>query len=183
MSYTTRKPIKTIFFDRDGVINDVVIRDKVVASPRTKQELSVRADFLSFYKSLPHTELNLFVVSNQPDVARNLMSHDSLNEITAEITEHARFNEVRYCTHDNEDDCCCRKPKPGMIVELLEKYNLSADEAIIIGDSYKDILAGNAAGVGTVYLLGSYNASVRCEPNFTIRSLHDITQHYTFARA
>jgi D-glycero-D-manno-heptose 1,7-bisphosphate phosphatase len=176
------KAIKTIFFDRDGVINDVVIRGTVIASPRSVDELKLREDFVSFYQSLASAALNFFIVSNQPDVARRLMSPEDLNSITQNITAQANFREVRYCTHDDRDNCHCRKPKPGMITELLEKYNLSPDEAIIVGDSYKDILAGNAAGIGTVYLLGSYNASVKCEPNFTVRSLHDITQHYTFAR-
>ncbi len=177
------KPIKTIFFDRDGIVNDVVIRGEVVASPRNTKELALRADFITFYESIAQLPLNLFVVSNQPDVARSLMSQEDLNRITEQISTHATFKEVRYCTHDNADECNCRKPNPGMIVDLLEKYNLAADEAIIVGDSYKDILAGDAAGVGTVYLLGSYNATNKCKPNITVRSLHDIKQHYTFARA
>lgn len=176
------KPIKTIFFDRDGVINEVVMRGTVVASPRSVAELKLRKDFLEFYSKIAAAQLNLFVVSNQPDVARNLMTADDLGAITNNITEQAQFKEVRYCTHDNAEECHCRKPKPGMIVDLLEKYNLSPSEAIIVGDSYKDILAGNAAGIGTVYLLGSYNASVDCDPHLTVRSLQDITQHYTFTR-
>ena len=175
---TVPKKINTIFFDRDGVINEVVMRGAVVGSPRTLVELSIRDDFKEFYKEISGLGLNLFVVSNQPDVSRKDLSTEALDSMTAQIESQGPFKEVRYCTHDNDHHCECRKPKPGMILSLLNKYNLSPDSALIVGDSHKDILAGSAAGIETVYLLGSYNATIRCEPNTVIRSLNEIFHHY-----
>ena len=180
---TVPKKISTIFFDRDGIINDVVMRGTVVGSPRKLDELTIRDDFNSFYQQISQLGLNLFVVSNQPDVARKDLSTDALNLMTEKIETHGTFKEIVYCTHDNDDHCECRKPKPGMILRLLHKYNLAADTALIVGDSHKDILAGSAAGIETVYLLGSYNATIRCEPNTVVSNLNELLHHYQLSVA
>jgi len=144
--------LKTLFLDRDGIINEIVMRHGVISSPRNTAEFVIRADFIEFYKRLESTSLNVFVVSNQPDVKRGGIAEADLGEIVDVMKQRFKFTEIVHCIHDDSDDCKCRKPKPGMITGFLEKYDLCADEAIIIGDSYKDILAGKAAGIGTVYL-------------------------------
>jgi D-glycero-D-manno-heptose 1,7-bisphosphate phosphatase len=168
------KMIKTIFLDRDGIINEVVLRDSTVTSPRTLEEFKISNDFVELYQQLESLRLNLFVVSNQPDISRNLLAKDDLESMTAEIKRKFCFREILYCTHDNNDHCNCRKPKPGMILHLLGKYNLSSQEAILVGDSYKDILAGQNAGIRTIYLRRRYNSGTPCQPDYTIDHLLEI---------
>jgi len=165
--------IETIFFDRDGVINDVIIRDDLVSSPRTAEEFKIREDFISVYRNLPAT-LNLFVVSNQPDVARQSLPLGVLEHMHNQLLSKFTFKEIVYCLHDNVDNCLCRKPKPGMLTELLSKYSLQKSTAVIIGDSEKDILAGQAAGIKTIYFKQEHNPTARCNPDFVINKLVDI---------
>lgn len=163
--------IKTLFLDRDGIINEIVIRDGIVSSPRTVAEFVVREDFVEFYKFVQSLPLRLFVVSNQPDVSRGFIHRSDLEEIVTAMNARFKFTEIVHCVHDDKHLCDCRKPKPGMILDILQRHNLRADEAIIIGDSYKDILAGKAAGIQTVYLQQQYNASVSCEPDYVVNRL------------
>jgi len=118
--------------------------------------------------------LSLFVVSNQPDIARELLSIGALDQMNEQLKSKFFFNEIVYCMHDNTHNCQCRKPKPGMINEMVSKYRLTTNNAILIGDSEKDILAGQAAGIKTVYLQNEYNPRPRCSPNFVINQLNDM---------
>ncbi len=149
------------------------MRDNAPASPRHLSEFRIKDEFIGLYKQLP-AKLNLFVVSNQPDIARKLMGTDALESMHSQLKKEFAFKEILYCPHDNADNCECRKPKPGMISKLLSKYDLMPDNSILIGDSAKDILAGYAAGIKTIYWQQDYNPLIACKPNFVIDKLSDM---------
>ena len=173
--------LKTIFLDRDGIINDVVMRGSIVSSPRTIEEFRIREDFRLFYECISRRQYDLFVISNQPDVSRNLLSDEALGHMDDMLRSHFTITEIVYCRHDDVHACPCRKPKPGMISQLLHKYGLEGNEAIIIGDSYKDILAGKAAGIRTIYYRQGYNSTISCEPDFVVDSLTEALELPVFA--
>lgn len=147
------------------------MREGIVSSPRYLAEFSIRQDFLDFYKHIERMPLRIFVVSNQPDVSRGFICDGDLEEIVDAMNARFKFTEILHCIHDDRHLCDCRKPKPGMISSILSKYDLRRDEAIIIGDSYKDILAGKAAGIQTVYLQQPYNAKGSSEPDYVVNML------------
>jgi D-glycero-D-manno-heptose 1,7-bisphosphate phosphatase len=167
-------PMKNLFLDRDGIINNVVMRNGKVCSPRHIGEFKVRQEFINFYGKIKDIGINLFVVSNQPDIARNLMSQYVLENINTKLLSQFTLKEICYCTHDDKDLCKCRKPKPGLITNLLNKHNLLKEESLLIGDSHKDILAGQAAGIKTIFLATNYNTDSPCSPDFSFSSLHNI---------
>lgn len=166
--------IKTIFFDRDGIINEVVIRGGLTSSPRCLAEFELLPEFEELHRELVPLKLNMFVVSNQPDVSRELLRQEELDDMAALLKARFRFGEILHCVHDDYHLCSCRKPKPGMILSLLEKHALPAGECVMIGDSCKDILAGQAAGVTTIYVRRSYNSDARCKPDYSVSRLLDI---------
>ena len=166
--------IKNIFLDRDGIINDVVLRDSKVESPRTVSEFKIRPEFINFYKEIDTGGFNLFVISNQPDIARNKMDIKELEIMTEQLNSNFSFKEISYCIHDDSDNCNCRKPKPGMIINLLDKYNLQKEESILVGDSSKDISAGKNAGIKTVVLQTDYNRDSDINSDFEVGSLTEI---------
>ena len=163
-----------VFFDRDGVINEVVLRAGLVSSPRSLDEFRLRQDFVSAFNQISNFDCSTFVVSNQPDVSRGLLTEAALAEMTELLQASFKFKEVVYCLHDNQDQCLCRKPKPGMLNYLLQKYDIDRGRAIFVGDSSKDILAGSAAGIRTVYLRQVHNQLSGCQPDFVVDSLEEI---------
>jgi D-glycero-D-manno-heptose 1,7-bisphosphate phosphatase len=171
--------IKNILLDRDGVINEVVLREGVVSSPRASVEFVIRQEFIEFHQLIKERQLNLFVISNQPDVSRALLPAAELEGMTAQLQPFS-FKEIVYCTHDDSHGCNCRKPKPGMILGILDKYGLKKEETVLIGDSKKDILAGQAAGIATIYLRRSYNQQPGCTPEFMVDNLGEILGIITF---
>ena len=82
------------------------------------------------------------------------------------------FEEIFVCMHDDDDNCKCRKPKPGMILDAISKYNLFHEECIMIGDSVKDLKAANAAGIDAFLLDTNYNKNV--DYSYKIQSLISI---------
>jgi D-glycero-D-manno-heptose 1,7-bisphosphate phosphatase len=175
---TKRKIIDAIFLDRDGIINEVVMRDGVVSSPRTMNEFRLRPDFIDFHREAKQLKVRLFVVSNQPDISRSLMDTSLLSSIDETLRDQFGFDEIVYCTHDDDACCECRKPKPGMIISLLKKYELDPERVIFVGDSPKDVLAGRAARVTTVLLRRPYNAGTN-GAEFTVDSLREILEIVT----
>ena len=166
--------IKNLFLDRDGIINEIVLRGPTVGSPRSLSEFRIRDEFLAFYRRLKKLEVNLFVISNQPDVARALMSRHELDEMTILLRDSFEFKEILYCMHDEHANCFCRKPKPGLITTLLEKYELKKDESLLIGDGFKDIMAGRNAGIRTVFVARDYNRENNCYPTHKITNLEEL---------
>jgi len=150
---------KNIFFDRDGVINKVVIRQGLISSPRSLNEFELREDFTAFYHSLEKNK-RIFVVTNQPDINRRLLDQEELNKMHKIIMDSFNIMDLIYCPHDNEDNCLCRKPKPGMINDLIKKYDLDPKECLLIGDSGKDIGAAKNAKIDSLLLDTKYNQEV-----------------------
>jgi D-glycero-D-manno-heptose 1,7-bisphosphate phosphatase len=96
----------------------------------------------------------LAVVSNQRGVARGLLTPGTVREIEQRIQSDLASYECaiaafRYCFHDYGDDCECRKPKPGMILQLASDLDLDLGSSWMVGDSESDITAGAAAGCRT----------------------------------
>ena len=153
------KNYKYIFLDRDGIVNDVIIRDSIISSPRYLSEFKFRKDFLDFAKNIDK-KYDFFLATNQPDIKRNLLKKDDLNQMHEKLKKLLSFKELFVCMHDDEDNCECRKPKPGMILKAMAKYNLKTDDCVMIGDSIKDIKAANSAGIDAFLLETNYNKHI-----------------------
>ena len=150
---------KNIFLDRDGVINEVVIRDNLISSPRNVSEFRFRKDFLNFIVKV-EIEKDIFIVTNQPDIKRGLLENDDLLAIHEMISSSCAIKEILFCPHDDEDKCKCRKPLPGMINQIINEHNLTRNDCCLVGDSLKDMLAATSAKVEPILLKTKYNKSL-----------------------
>ena len=148
---------KTIFLDRDGVINKIVFREGRPTSPRHIDEFEIEADVEDSLKRLHAAGFMLFVVTNQPELARGLLTAESLRLMTERIMRTLIVSDVRVCPHDDHDGCSCRKPQPGMLVQLARDYDLALEESYIVGDTWKDTWAGRSAGCRSIILDRPYN--------------------------
>jgi len=163
---------KNLFLDRDGIINKVIMRGNTVSSPRCLDEFKLRKDFIEFYNRLEDS-LNLFVITNQPDIKRGLLKENDLEEMHKLIKKKFFIKEIVYCPHDDEDKCICRKPKPGMIKKITNKFNLNLDQCLMIGDSNKDILTAQASNIDSIFLKTKYNSLP--SNGFIVNSLLELT--------
>ncbi|HTD99784.1 MAG TPA: HAD family hydrolase [Mucilaginibacter sp.] len=140
---------KAVFLDRDGVLNkemgDYVCR---------LEDFHVLEQNIEPLKTLQEKGYLLIVATNQGGLAKGWYTEDELAKMHAHLKEvyaqhGVEFTDIFYCPHhpDFSEDCDCRKPKPGMLLQGIAKYNIDPTKSYFIGDRERDVEAGTAAGV------------------------------------
>lgn len=142
---TARGP--AIFIDRDGVINCRRPGDYVLNWPQFAFVPGIRAAL----KQLASLGLPMIVISNQAAVGKGLLDPAGLEEITTQMYEKlladgAPLTAAYYCLHRADENCDCRKPKPGLLLSAAKDFNIDLSRSIFIGDSETDVQAARAAG-------------------------------------
>lgn len=161
-----------IFLDRDGVINKAIIKNGRPLSPRAIEDFEILPDVEKALKMFHNLGYINVIATNQPDIARGLMSEQILNGMHDLIRRNLEADDIFVCPHDDSDNCLCRKPKPGMIREAEAKWDIDVTRSYFIGDTWKDIHAGTAAGCSTILLERPYNEGL--ESDYRVRSLLDV---------
>jgi D-glycero-D-manno-heptose 1,7-bisphosphate phosphatase len=113
-------------------------------------------------------------VTNQPDVGRGLQSRAVVESFHTAILAELPLEKIYTCYHDDSDNCSCRKPRAGLIVDAQREYGLNLAASWLIGDRWKDIDAGTAAGCKTVFLEYGYDEKLRNKPDHTISQLEQL---------
>jgi len=145
--------VSTIFLDRDGVINENQ-SDYV----KSWSEFRFLPGSLEAIAKLTQAGHRIVVCTNQAGVARGSLTVETVEEIhrqmVAAITEAGGVIEkVYYCPHGKDENCPCRKPRPGMLLRARDELGLDMSDAVFIGDSITDVRAAIAAGIHAVLVL------------------------------
>ena len=143
---------RAVFLDRDGVINEPVIRNGKPYPPASIDQLRLTANAAESLRQLKEHGFLLIVVTNQPDVRRGVTKKQTVEQIHAALTAQLPIDDFFVCFHDDEDGCQCRKPSPGLLCEAGKKHNINVEGSFLIGDRWRDIEAGVAAGCRTVLI-------------------------------
>jgi len=160
-----------VFLDRDGVLNDLVLRDGAWVSPRTLEDFVIIEEAPAAVGRLRHLGVRVFVVTNQPDLARGHLDESTAIAMTAKLAESVQVDEIRICPHDDADECDCRKPRAGMLLDLARLFDIDLSRSFMVGDSWRDIEAGRRAGCVTILVAG--RAPTTGPADHTVASLHD----------
>jgi D-glycero-D-manno-heptose 1,7-bisphosphate phosphatase len=152
---------RAVFLDRDGVINEAVIREGRPFPPSSLAELQVSNDAEISLSQLSAKGYLLIGITNQPDVARGTQNKDVVQAINRYLVDLLPLEDILICYHDDVDDCTCRKPRPGLILEAVKKWNVDVQSSFMIGDRWKDIEAGSRAGCKTIWINRAYDEDPR----------------------
>lgn len=134
MSYYNDEYPQAVFLDRDGTIggNGKLIKpDDFILYPYSKQAIEL----------LKKNEIKVYSLTNQPGISTG---ETELSKVKEQLITYG-FDKVYICPHTEQDDCECRKPKPGMLFKAAEENSLDLTRCFVIGDSWRDMLAANAA--------------------------------------
>jgi D-sedoheptulose 7-phosphate isomerase len=155
---------RAVFFDRDGVLNEIRgVENGVPLSPRRLEEFRMVAGSREAIERLRARGWHVFAASNQPDLARGALAPLESARITTALLDALPVDEVAVCPHDDPDGCACRKPAPGLLVDLARRWNVDLSRSYMVGDSWKDMEAGRRAGCHTILLRRVYNAGANAE--------------------
>lgn len=174
------KDRKVVFLDRDGVIN----RDSD-AYIKSWAEFEFLPGSLEAIKRLTLNGFLTIVITNQSVINRKMVTEEGLAYIhgmmmNAVRAEGGEIGDIFYCPHVPEDQCECRKPKPGLILQARARYRIDLPSAYMVGDSAKDILCARNAGCGNALLVETGNGLKaekeleikKIKPDFVARDLY-----------
>jgi D-glycero-D-manno-heptose 1,7-bisphosphate phosphatase len=143
---------RAVFLDRDGVLNRAIVRDGKPYPPASLEELEIVEDAAGSLQRLKDLGFLLLVVTNQPDVARGTQALSTIQAMHEAMRQTLPLDEFLICPHDDPDGCRCRKPLPGLLLEAQARYGIDLGNSFLVGDRWRDIDAGHAAGCRTVLL-------------------------------
>lgn len=144
--------LPAVFLDRDGILNRAIIQAGKPYPPSRLEDLEILPGTLVSLKRLADHGYRLIGITNQPDVARGIRSRKMVEALNAEILIRLPVREIYVCYHDDSDNCTCRKPKPGLILYAAEKHGVDLSHSWMVGDRWKDIAAGQAVGLKTIFV-------------------------------
>jgi D-glycero-D-manno-heptose 1,7-bisphosphate phosphatase len=142
---------KIVFTDRDGVLNrntpgeyNIAIKDFILL-PGVKEAVA----------RLNRAGYELHLVSNQQGVPKGLMTKENLKEMTQVLIDRLKekgghLDSINYCLHLSDEKCACRKPQPGLLKKAVKGREIDFTKTWMVGDSWRDIEAGQALGCRTV---------------------------------
>jgi len=170
---TVRSAQPAVFLDRDGVLNEVTVRNGKPYPPRDLSELVITHGAGAALEELKSEGFLLIVVTNQPDVARGKADRADVDKINAQLTAILPLDAIEVCEHDDKQECNCRKPKPGMILRAREKFCVDLAGSFMVGDRWRDIEAGRRAGCRTVLIGDGYGEAFPYAPAIKFASLSE----------
>ncbi len=165
---------KLIILDRDGVINhDSANYIKSVA------EFHPLEGSLTAIKKLNDAGKLVTIATNQSGIARGFFSEKTLHDMHQHLEillaqQHGAIDAIVYCPHGPDDHCECRKPKAGMLKVLLQQFNVKVEQALLIGDAYRDLQAAHSIGMDAILLKTGKGEKTLVEHMITVPVYNDL---------
>jgi len=161
-----------IFFDRDGIVNESPGPGYV----ERWEDFHLQPGFVAALRTVTAKGYPSVVITNQQGVAKGLYSEEELQDIHGQFRAQLRTHgvdvlDIFYCPHYAADHCDCRKPKPGMFFQALEKYGTDLSNSWMIGDSEGDVESGHTAGCKTIRVCA---ASEKTKADFRVGHIDEV---------
>jgi D-glycero-D-manno-heptose 1,7-bisphosphate phosphatase len=181
---------QAVFFDRDGVINDLVLNPitNEYEPPHSPEELVLIPEIIPILSSLQNAGYILFLVSNQPDYAKGKNTLEQIQTVHKKLDQifigvGIQFKEYYYCYHHPQGivreysfACECRKPKPYFLIRASIAHGIDLSKSWMIGDRDSDIECGKAAGTQTILIANPHSIKYRNSsyPDYQVRNIRDV---------
>jgi D-glycero-D-manno-heptose 1,7-bisphosphate phosphatase len=158
------KKNKSLFLDRDGVINTVLFdENKMPLSPCSIGEIEFTEGIKDVLEKAHGLGYLNILITNQPYIAYGSLKKSVLDDMHKFIRSELPLDDIFVCPHEDDDNCSCRKPKPGMLLDAAKKWNIDLSKSFMVGDTERDVGAGRLIGCKTVMVDAPYNQSINCD--------------------
>ena len=147
---------RAVFLDRDGVINRARVVEGKSYPPASLEDFELLPGVEQAVNDLKMAGFLIIVVTNQPDVATGLQSKAIVESMHKKLGDWLPVDAIYVCYHTDEDDCLCRKPKPGMLEQAAHEFNIDLAQSFLVGDRWKDIEAGQRVGCRCFFIDYAY---------------------------
>lgn len=168
---------EAVFLDRDGVLNKGYVRDGKSYAPRKLKDFKLLPYSIWAVHRLKEIGFLVIVVTNQPDINNGLISIEEVSQMHDVLRKKNQVTDIFLCPHSQNENCDCRKPKPGMLLAAAKKYNINLKKSFMVGDRASDIEAGISAGCRTIFLQRNYKEPAPKDQEKTFFSIHSATNY------
>jgi len=162
---------RAVFLDRDGVINAAIVRDGKPYAPLSQDEMRILDGVPQALAQLRAAGYLNVLVTNQPDVANGKTTRAVVEQMHSRLVQELPIDAVKVCFHDDADNCACRKPKPGMLLEAARELGIDMAKSYLVGDRWRDVGAAQAAGCNALFIDYSYRERRPDQPYVAVKSL------------
>jgi D-glycero-D-manno-heptose 1,7-bisphosphate phosphatase len=161
---------RAVFVDRDGTLNRAPVREGRPRSPETLVEFEILSDVPAAAQRLKAVGLLLIVVTNQPEVSRGRVSRAAIDAMHDVLRRRLLIDDFKVCYETEEQAPRRYKPAPGMLLEAAHEFGIDLAFSYMIGDRWRDVDAGRAAGCRTVFIDRGYVEPLRARPDWIVGS-------------
>ncbi len=162
---------RAVFLDRDGVINRAMVRNGRPYPPDTLEALEILPGVPNALQKLRAAGFLNIVVTNQPDVATGKQRREVIDAMHEQLFRELPLDAVKVCYHVEADNCSCRKPKPGMLLQAAAEFEIDLGNSFVVGDRWRDVAAAQAAGCQALFIDFAYAEKMPEKPYATVESL------------
>jgi D-glycero-D-manno-heptose 1,7-bisphosphate phosphatase len=162
---------RAVFLDRDGVLNANLIRNNRPYAPRRLEEFEVLPGVEEAVRQIKAAGFLTIVATNQPDVADGITPRATVDAMHAELHRRMPLDDIKICFHNNAAHCSCRKPLPGLLLEAAANHGIDLATSYMVGDRWRDIKAGQAAGCHSVFIDYGFTQEEAIQPDAIVKSL------------
>lgn len=166
---------RAVFFDRDGVLSRAVVREGRAYAPLTLKDFIILPEAAEAIAQVHRAGFLAIVVTNQPEIARGQLSWSTLAAMHQRLSDIVRVDDIYVCPHDPKDRCLCHKPQPGLLQQAAHDWNLNLSASFLIGDRWRDVVAGREAGCYTILIERIYSGTAR--PDYRTTDLCSAVRH------
>jgi D-glycero-D-manno-heptose 1,7-bisphosphate phosphatase len=143
---------RAVFADRDGVLCANMMRDGRPVAPTRLEDFRLLPGVEESVRALKAAGYLVIVVTNQPDVSTGRTPQATVEAMHDIIRARLAVDDIKVCFHTNADNCNCRKPKPGMLLDAAAERGIDLPASYIVGDRWSDVVAGREAGCATIFV-------------------------------
>ena len=163
---------RAVFLDRDGVLNASIVRDGKPYPPWTVEDFQLLPGVAEACTSLHQAGFALVVATNQPDVGRGQLARETVEAMHGILRAQVPIDRVEVCYDAGGAQASeFRKPRPGMLLRAAKEMQIDLAASFMVGDRWRDIDCGYAAGCKTIFIDLGYDESLQRQPDFVAADL------------
>ena len=162
---------RAVFLDRDGVINRAIVRGGKPYAPTSLDALEILPGVAEALQRLRAAGFVNVIVTNQPDVGAGKLAREIVEAMHQRLRQALAIDAVKACFHTEAENCPCRKPKPGMILDASRELGIDPGKSYLVGDRWRDVEAAQAAGCEAFFIRYGYAEGMPAVPYVAVNSL------------
>lgn len=169
--------VRAVFLDRDGVLNANLVRGGKPYAPRCAAEFQLLPEVEPAVRRIKAAGFLAIVITNQPDVAMGFTPRATVDLFHDELRRRLPLDDIKICWHTDADNCSCRKPRPGLILEAAVQYKIDLASSYMVGDRWRDVDAAHAAGCEAILIDHGLVQDRPTHPDKTVASLAEAVSY------